>query len=253
MIVSSDFKQFFIRLTPGAELQTHRGVLHHDDMIDIPWGSELKSHLNMRYYILEPTLRDLLLGIKRRSQILFPKDIGYILLRLSITPGMTVIEAGTGSGALTTALAWAVGSQGKVISYDRRQDMQELARRNLERIGLENRVDFRLQDIDQGYGETDVEAIFLDLPAPHNYLAQTRVALTNGGRLGLILPTTSQVSTLLHGLRQHDFELVDVCEILLRFYKPVPDRLRPADRMVAHTGYLIFARSIIPAAPTAPG
>jgi tRNA (adenine57-N1/adenine58-N1)-methyltransferase len=248
MLVSGDRKKFFVCLEPGGELQTHRGILHHDELIGIPWGSEIRSHLDLRYHIVEPTLRDVLLHIKRRSQIVYPKDIGYILLRLSVGPGKTVIEAGTGSGGLTTALSWAVGPEGRVISYDRREDMIALARKNLQRVGLEKRVDFRLRDIAQGFDESGADALFLDLPTPHLYLPQVHTALTNGGIFGAILPTTNQVSVLIDALNRHFFGMVDLCEIILRFYKPIPERIRPLDRMVAHTGYLIFARTVLPEA-----
>jgi tRNA (adenine57-N1/adenine58-N1)-methyltransferase len=246
LLVGQDDKQFIIKLDPQVDLQTHRGVLKHQDLIGIFWGAPIQSHLGYPFRIYKPSLRDLLLNIKRRSQIIFPKDIGYVLLRLSVGPGSQIVEAGTGSGALTTALAWTVGPEGRVYSYDRRQDMQELARKNLTHFGLEGRVSFRLQDIEAGFEERSIEALFLDLPHPENYLSQVRRTLIPGGVLGVLLPTTNQVSVLLAALEQQGFGSVDVCEILLRFYKTVPARLRPDDRMVAHTGYLIFARAIQP-------
>lgn len=250
MLVGRDHRHFIVRLSPEAELQTHRGVLRHVDLIGQPWGARVESHLGARFHLLEPSLHDLLLGIRRNSQIVFPKDIGYILLNLSVGPGKTVLEAGTGSGALTTALAWAVGPQGRVISYDRREDMQALARRNLARVGLEDRVTFRLRDIAEGFEETEVDALFLDLPRPEAYLPQVRAALGSGGAFGALLPTANQVSTLLEALQRQAFAFVEVCELLLRFYKPVPERLRPTDRMVAHTGYLVFGRPVLePAEP----
>jgi tRNA (adenine57-N1/adenine58-N1)-methyltransferase catalytic subunit len=244
-LVGRDHKYRLVRLQPGAELHTHRGMLKHDDMIGKSWGSRVDSHIGRPFYLLPPSLHDILRDTKRSSQIIFPKDIGYILLKLSIAPGMTVVEAGTGSGALTTALASAVGPQGRVISYDSRADMQALARHNLEALGLEGRVDFRLRDITQGFEETDVPSLFLDVAVPHEYIGQVRAALRPGGFFGSIVPTTNQVSMLLSSLERHEFEFVEVSELSLRYYKPVPERLRPTDRMVAHTGYLIFARPVL--------
>jgi len=246
LLVDRDGKQFILRLDPTKEMQTHRGVLRHEDLIGIPWGSSVTSHTGVKYLLFQPTLRDLLLHIKRSSQIIFPKDLGYILLRLSVGPGARVLEAGTGSGALTCALAWSVGPEGHVYSYDRRADMQDLARRNLERIGLLDRVTLRLADIAEGIEEKDIPSLFLDLPHPEDYLNQAHAALRNGGVLGAILPTSNQVSRFLGALPAHHFGHPEVCELLLRFYKPVAERLRPADRMVAHTGYLIFASSVSP-------
>jgi tRNA (adenine57-N1/adenine58-N1)-methyltransferase len=244
MLVARDHKHFIVRLEAGAELQTHRGILSHDSMIGGPWGSMIESHIGSRFYLVQPSLHDILLGIRRSSQIIFPKDLGYILLRLSIGPGTTVVEAGTGSGALTTALAWAVGPSGRVISYDRRADMQELAFRNLSRVGLESRVVFKERDIEHGFDETDVDALFLDLPTPHLFLPQVRSALRGGGAFGSIVPTTPQVSALLQAMEVEPFAFIEVCELMLRHYKPIAERLRPTDRMVAHTGYLVFARPV---------
>lgn len=249
MLVGKDHRHFIFRLESEGELQTHRGVIRHQQLIGASWGAYVETHLGHPFYLIQPSLHDILLNIRRTSQIIFPKDIGYILLHLSVGPGRTVVEAGTGSGALTTALAWAVGPNGKVVSYDRRADMQELARKNLRRVGLEERVEFRLRDIAQGFDETDVDALFLDLPDPQAYLAQARAALRSGGCFGCILPTTNQVAALLEGLDAHGFAFQEVCEILLRFYKVVPQRLRPTDRMVAHTGYLVFARPVLSPPP----
>ncbi|MCK5635509.1 MAG: tRNA (adenine-N1)-methyltransferase [Anaerolineales bacterium] len=235
-------KQTIFKLEADLEYQTHKGSIHHNDLIGSPWGRVVETHLGASFLFIPPTLHDLLRNTRRSSQIIFPKDIGYILLRLSIGPGTRVLEAGTGSGALTTAFAWMVGDHGKVISYDRRKDMQDLSKQNLERVDLAERVDFFLQDIAEGIGEKDLDAVFLDLPKPELYLSQIYEALANGGVLGTIVPTTNQVATYLSNIEKEDFDSVDVAEILLRFYKPVAERLRPTDRMIAHTGYLIFAR-----------
>lgn len=245
MLQADPWKQSILRLAQGAVIQTHKGNMQHDDLIGVPWGSTVSTHLGSDFLLLQPSLRDILLHLPRQTQILFPKDIGYILLRLSIGPGTRVLEAGTGSGALTTALAWYVGDDGHVYSYDRRQDITNLARKNLHRLGLEDRVSLHLRDLSEGLFESDLQAAFLDLPEPENYLAVLRKSINNGGILGTILPTTNQVSTFLPALKEHGFNSIEVAEILLRFYKPTADRFRPIDRMVAHTGYLIFSRAVV--------
>jgi len=249
-LVSPTNKVYTFLLTPGGQLQTHRGILFHDNLIGVPWGSQVFSHKGSAYYLLQPALSTLLQETRRNTQIMYPKDIGYVLITLGIGPGVHVLEAGTGSGALTTALAWAVGTQGHVTSYEVRPEMQNLARKNLERLGLDERVTFKLKDIISGFDECGADALFLDLPNPQDYILQVRQALKPGGSFGCILPTTNQVSRLLSDLHQASFAFIDVCEIMLRFYKPVPQRLRPTDRMIAHTGYLIFARPILPSEPS---
>jgi tRNA (adenine57-N1/adenine58-N1)-methyltransferase len=248
-LVSPTNKVYTFRLTPGGNLQTHRGVVNHDDLMTASWGSQVYSHNGNAFFLLPPALNSLLQETKRNTQIMYPKDIGYILITMGIGPGTHVIEAGTGSGALTTALAWAVGPSGHVTSYEARPEMQKLAQKNLERLGFLDRVTLKLRDIEEGFDEQGVEALFLDLVNPHDYLQQVRAALKPGGFFGTILPTTNQVSRLLPELHNAGFAFVEICEIMLRFYKPVPQRLRPTDRMVAHTGYLVFARPIIASEP----
>jgi tRNA (adenine57-N1/adenine58-N1)-methyltransferase len=139
-----------------------------------------------------------------------------------------------------------VGPQGRVISYEVKPDVQNLARKNLTRFGLDSRVDLKLRDIQQGFDETDVDAFFLDVPNPYDYTGQVRAALKPGGYLCCLIPTFNQVEKILLALRQNKFAFVEVCELLLRYYKPEPARIRPTDRMVAHTGFLVFARRIEP-------
>lgn len=245
-LISAQNKRFIVKLTPEARLETHRGILLHDDLIGLPWGSRVFSHLGSPFLLLQPSLADLLLETRRNTQIMYPKDIGFVLVMLGIGPGQRVVEAGTGSGALTTALAYTVGPQGQVITYESRPEMQRLAQKNLERLGLADRVTFKLRDIRDGFDETNTDALFLDLPNPEDYIPQARQALKPGGQFGSILPTFNQVSRLLIALKRETFGFIEVCELMLRYYKAVPDRLRPTDRMVAHTGFLIFARAVLP-------
>lgn len=246
MLISAQGKRFIIKLTSGSQYQTHVGNIDHDSIVGQSWGSTIESHIGSPFVLLQPSLDDILTELKRNTQIMYPKDIGFLLIKMGIGPGATVLEAGTGSGSLTTALAFTVGPQGMVISYDSRPDIQRLAKKNLSHLGLEDRVTLKLRDIVDGFDEQNVDALFLDVPNPYDYLSHVWKALKHGGAFGAILPTTNQVEILLSGLRRENFGYVEVCEVFLRYYKPVAERFRPTDRMVAHTGYLIFARSIIP-------
>ncbi len=243
-LVGVSFKSYIFKLETGKELHTHRGVVKHSDLIGLAWGTQVFSHMGSSFFLLQPSLPDLIKNTPRATQILYPKDIAQILMTMGIGPGQTVLEAGTGSGGLTTALAFAVGSEGKVISYEYREEHQLKAIKNLERIGLSDRVEFKLKDIGQGFDETGVDALFLDVANSFDYMAQVRQALKPGGYFGSILPTTNQVTNLLVALRQYEFAFIDVFEISQRYYKPEPSRFRPTDRMIAHTGFLIFARPI---------
>ena len=245
-LVGLRHKHFILNLQAGAKFETHRGILQHDDLIGKPWGTQVFSHLGSPFYLLQPSLGDLLTNLPRTTQIMYPKDIGFILVTMGVGPGQTVMEAGTGSGSMTTALAYAVGSEGRVFSYEIRPDMQNLAKKNLNRFGLASRVDFKLRDIGEGFDETDADSFFLDVPNPYDYIAQVRAALKPGGFLCCLIPTFNQVEKTLLALRQTNFAFLEVCEILLRYYKPEPTRLRPTDRMVAHTGFLLFGRKIEP-------
>lgn len=243
-LIGRRHKSHFLKLKAGALFQTHRGELLHDDLIGQHWGTRLESHTGNPFFLMQPGLADLITEIKRNTQIIYPKDIGYIAMVMGVGPGIHVLEAGTGSGALTTAFAFLVGDEGRVTSYEKRAEMQNLARNNLARIDLLERVTLKLGDVEDGFTERAVDAIFLDLPNPYDYIAQVKVSLKYGGYVGMILPTTNQVSKCLEALRYHNFAFVEVCELMLRFYKPDWERLRPTDRMVAHTGFLVFGRSV---------
>ncbi|MEY2817730.1 MAG: hypothetical protein RL275_1193 [Chloroflexota bacterium] len=243
-LVGLTHKHFIFILQPGGDFQSHRGVIKHDDLIGKPWGSQVFSHTGAPFFLLQPSMSDILNELPRNTQILYPKDIGYILIQMGISEGQTVLEAGTGSGSMTIAMATAVGPNGRIVSYEKTPDTQNLAKKNLQRIGLASRVDFKLRDIQEGFDETEADAFFLDVQNPYDYIQQVRATLKPGGFFGTLVPTYNQVEKVLYALKKYDFAFVEVCELLLRYYKTNPARLRPTDRMVAHTGYLIFGRKI---------
>lgn len=235
-------KRYLITLRQGQQLHTHLGIFSHDDLIDRPWGAVVESSLEQPAIVLEPSLQDVMTHLKRGTQIIYPKDAAYLVQRLNLRAGVRVIEAGTGSGVLTTALAWAVAPLGRVYTYEVRAETYSLARRNLERAGLLPYVEMHPEGIDQGFRQTGVDSLFLDVREPWEHLEAVRQALKPGGFFASLVPTTNQVSDLLTGLDRHGFADVAVEELLLRAYKPIPDRLRPDENMNGHTGFLISAR-----------
>jgi tRNA (adenine57-N1/adenine58-N1)-methyltransferase len=244
LLLTSDQKRYLITLSPPNSLHTHQGIYHHADLVDLPLGSIVKSHQGHESLIMEPSLADLIQHIKRATQIIYPKDAAYLVHRMNLRAGSRVVEAGTGSGGLTIALAWAVAPTGRVYTYEARQENFQQARRNLERVDLLSHVTMYQRSIRDGFEETDADALFLDVRHPWDFLPQVQNALHTGGFFASLVPTTNQVSQLLEALEANAFADIGVEELLLRRYKPVPERLRPEDEMVAHTGYLVFARSI---------
>ncbi|HRQ33544.1 MAG TPA: methyltransferase domain-containing protein, partial [Anaerolineales bacterium] len=155
-LVGLRHKHFILTLETG-------GILQHNDLIGKEWGTQVFSHLGSPFFLLQPSLADLLINLPRTTQIMYPKDIGYILVTMGVGPGQTVMEAGSGSGSMTTALAHTVGNEGRVVSYEIKPDTQNLARKNLNRFGLASRVNFKLRDIAEGFDETDADSFFLDV------------------------------------------------------------------------------------------
>jgi tRNA (adenine57-N1/adenine58-N1)-methyltransferase len=245
-LVGVSHKNFIIQLIVGQKLQTHRGILAHDELIGKQWGSQVFSHTGAPFYLLQPALGDLITNTRRSTQILYPKDIGFILINMGIGPGQHVIEAGTGSGAMTTAIAHAVGPEGHVTTYEIREEMINLAKKNIAQLEMQERVTFKHKDLNEGFDENNIIALFMDVPKPESFISQVKQALISGGFFGCIVPTANQVIQLLTVLRVEGFAFIEICELMLRYYKPVTQRFRPTDRMVAHTGFLVFARSIIP-------
>lgn len=244
-LVGLRHKSFLIILKKGEAFHTHRGIIYHNDLIEKQWGTQVFSHNGSPFFILQPSFSEILRTTKRVTQIMYPKEIGYILLNMGIGPGKRIVEAGTGSGSFTTALAHAIGTNGSVYSYDKKESAQAYARKTLEKLGFTQNVIFKTKDIQFGFDEENVDALFLDVPNPYDYLKQVRAALKPGGHFGCLVPTTNQVIQLLVELRRNNFAFIEVCDIAVRFYKPEPTRFRPTDRMISHTGYLAFARPVI--------
>jgi tRNA (adenine57-N1/adenine58-N1)-methyltransferase len=245
VLYGEDGKKFIIRVEEGGKKGTHLGVIEFNEIIGKEFGDIVMiGKTKKSYYILPPTYIDDIFSMKRKTQIIYPKDSSYILMKLDIKPGSKVIDTGVGSGAMCAAMARLVGENGKVYAYERREDFYNLALNNLNEWGLAGRVELILKDISIGFDHSNVDALLLDVPDPENYVHLCWEALAGGGRLGIICPTTNQVSMVLERLYEYPFIDVEVWESLMRQYKPYPNRLRPVDRMVAHTTFMVFARKV---------
>ena len=242
ILVSPRGKRSLRRLLEGQDIHGTDGVIPAAALADVDFGVEVRTLQGKPYRVMKPTLYDLVRGVRRQTQVLYPKDIGYICMRLGVGNGTRVIEAGSGSGSLTLALSWFSGEKGHVYTYEARQEFYDLCRRNLDWAGVGYNVTQHLRDIRDGFDQTDADALFLDVRTPWEYLPQVTAAVKPGGALAFLLPTTDQVSLLLKGMETGPFDDIAVEEVLVRGWKPVADRLRPNDRMIAHTGFLIFAR-----------
>ena len=242
IVVTPKGKRRLMRVEEGQDWHSADGVLAMQDVAAADYGGEVRTSLGLPLRLYEPGLHDLVKGVKRQTQIIYPKDIAYICLRLGAGPGRRMLEAGSGSGALTLALSWFCGPSGEVHSCEAREEFHKLARRNLNWAGLGGNVTLYHHDIAAGFPLQGADALFLDVRTPWEYLCHAPQALKPGARLGFLLPTVEQVSELLRGLEKGPYDDVEVCELLLRRWKPLADRLRPDDRMVAHTGFLVFCR-----------
>ena len=242
ILVTPKGKRMIRRLEEGNDIHGNDGVLLASDIAAAEFGSAVRTQQGVPYRLMRPSLYDLLRGVKRQTQVLYPKDIGYICVRLGVGNGSRVIEAGSGSGTLTMALSWFSGESGHVYTYEAREEFYKLAGKNLAWAGLGKNVTQFNRDIIEGFLQTDADALFLDVRTPWEYLDNALAAVKPGARFCFFVPTTNQVSELLKAMETRAFADVEVEEVFIRRWKALADRLRPDDRMIAHTGFLIFAR-----------
>lgn len=235
--------KFFIKVEKDKIFSTHKGNIDLNQLIGKKYGEIIETHKGEQFLILKPSLFEIILyGIKRNTQIIYPKDSAFITLKLGITDGMKVLESGIGSAGLTIVMANAVKPNGKIYSFEKEEKYIQQAYKNLQLANLEKYVEIQHQSLEESLPENFFDAGFIDVREPWLYIKNIKNSLKNGANVGFLVPTTNQVSKVLESLQEENFLDIEVVELLERHYKPVPDRLRPEDRMVAHTGYLIFAK-----------
>ena len=237
-------ESWLLPLVAGSQTVAGAGVVDLTEIVGKSPGVRF-SWTGREYRVLRPSLSDLLAHLHRRAQIVTPKDAMYLLYLSGVSPGRTVVEAGSGSGALTIVLAHAVGPQGRVISYDRRTDFSNVARQNVLSAGLADRVEFRVQDVEsEGFNERNVDSIVLDLPQPWNVLPAARSALVPGGYVAAYTPTYNQLEQTVRAARAEKFAEIRSVELIERALHVGEGGTRPEFEMLGHTGFLTGARRV---------
>jgi tRNA (adenine57-N1/adenine58-N1)-methyltransferase len=199
----------------------------------------------VEFYALRPLIRDRILKTDRRTQVLYPKDIGYLLIQLDVGSGSRVVEAGTGSGALTMALANAVRPDGMVYTYEINPKFQRVAAGNIERAGLADYVELKEGDVTEGIDEEEVDVVILDLATPWVVVPLAYGALAGGGVFASFSPTIEQVMKTVSAIREHPFIVVETVELILRNITVAENKTRPQTRMIGHSGYITSARKVL--------
>ena len=236
LLVDSKQRRHLVTLAEGGEFHSHAGVLRHDDLIGRDEGIAVR-----------PTLGEYVLEMPRGAQVIYPKDLGPILLLADVFPGARVLESGVGSGALTMTLLRAVGPAGSVLGYELRDDFAARAQRNVTGfLGEDVPLRIEVRDVYDGIDEDDFDRILLDLPEPWRVVKHATSALRPGGILLAYLPTIGQVARLREELAQSPFGMAQTLEVMHRTWHVDGQSVRPDHRMVAHTGFLTHARLLVP-------
>lgn len=235
-------KDYLIRVEAGKTFHTHKGFIKFDDMIGKPYGTRIVSSLGHEFVALKPQLRDYVMKSARQTQINYPKDIALIILFSDIGPGSLVVEAGTGTGAMTTAIANYVRPNGKVYSYEIREEFQKVAEKNLKRAFLFDYVELKNKDITQGIEETDVDAVILDMATPWLVVPHAYGALKPSGTLVSFSPTIDQVVKTVEALNEGGFIDTETTECMMRGMQIERGKTRPHTLMTGHTGYITSSR-----------
>lgn len=242
MLVDGKGRRYLVILEPGGEFHSHAGYVRHDDVLAAGEGAIVRATQGGRYRILRPTLADFVLKMPRGAQVIYPKDLGPILMLADVFPGARILESGVGSGALSTTLLRAGAT---VVGYEVRPDFAQRARANVESfLGVDalTRYQVEVRDCYDGIDEVALDRVVLDLPEPWRALPHAGLALRPGGILVAYTPSIVQVTQLHEAARRCGFGMVETLEVLQRTWHVEGSAVRPDHRMVAHTGFLTSAR-----------
>jgi tRNA (adenine57-N1/adenine58-N1)-methyltransferase catalytic subunit len=236
-------RRWLVRPRDTPRLHTHLGILDVAALVGTEYGRRVVTTLGDELTILKPTIEDLVMKAARKTQVIYPKDLGLIVVKLGLHSGSRVVETGTGSGATTALVAYLVQPGGMVYTYDINPEFQEVARKNIAKLGLSDYVTFRIGDSRTGFQETGMDAAILDVGDPWEVVRSIRTSLKASAPMAAITPTTNQAERLVAKMKEEGFVGIETVEILLRHLEARVGMTRPSNIMVGHTAYLTFGRS----------
>jgi tRNA (adenine57-N1/adenine58-N1)-methyltransferase len=236
-------RKWLIRPRDTPKLHTHLGILDVSALVGKEFGLKVSTTLGDELIILRPTIEDLVLKLSRMTQVIYPKDLGLMMVKLGVRSGSKVIETGTGSGATTALLAYLAQPTGMVYTYDLNPEFQETAKRNVSKLGLDAWVSFKLGDARAGFEETGMDAGVLDVGDPWEVIPSMRKALKPSAPMAAVTPTTNQAERLVAKMKEEGFAAIETVEILMRHLEARVGMTRPSGMMIGHTAYLTFGRT----------
>lgn len=244
LLLFNSRKKWLARANSAKPLHTHLGIIDFTNVIGRDYGSFILTNLGNKIYLLEPTIYDYIMKSERKTQIVYPKDLGYIAIRTGMKNGSKIIEIGTGSAGLTSYMASIVKPEGHIFTFDTNPEFMKIAKKNLERSGMLDYVTMHNHDIKQGYELKDIDIAVVDLGDPWSVLEALGGILKNSGSFIAICPTMNQVEKTATELAKSGYIEIESIEIIIRNIEAREGKTRPAMRMIGHTTYLIFARKI---------
>jgi tRNA (adenine57-N1/adenine58-N1)-methyltransferase len=238
-------RKWLVKPRDTPKLHTHLGILDVSGIVGNEYGITVTTTMGDELTILRPTIEDLVMKLARKTQVIYPKDLGLIALKLGVHAGSRIVETGTGSGATTALMAYLVQPTGMVYTYDLNPEFQEVARKNIERLGLSDFVTFKIADSKSGFSESGMDAGILDVGDPWEVVRSMRESLKPSAPMAAVTPTTNQAEKLVAKMKEEGFVNVETMEILLRHLEARVGMTRPSNIMVGHTAYLTFGRTTL--------
>jgi tRNA (adenine57-N1/adenine58-N1)-methyltransferase catalytic subunit len=238
-------KKWLTKVSLEKKFHTHLGIIDVSSVIGMEYGSSIVTTEGKKVYLVEPTVYDFVMKSKRSTQIIYPKDLGFIAARTGLKNGSSVLEVGTGSGALTTFMAGIVKPDGHIYTFDINENFLTTARQNLEKAGIIEYVTMYHNDVHNGISLSDMDIAVVDLGDPWSVLKQVYEALKPSGSFVAICPTMNQLEKTAMELKQNSYIDVESVELMIRNIEAREGMTRPSMRMIGHTTYLIFARKAL--------